>query len=140
MVQLDHAAFLLTLADGWAQVESDDGQLCFEWDARKASLVITVMPANLKSEQLKSAGLAMLAARRHAEEELTPGVTFIEPRSRGADQVMHVIGGSENPATGLVSRSAAIVTKARIVSVWLGCQSEADALIDSVLEGVRVKV
>lgn len=138
-MQIDHAAFLLTLPDDWVQAEGDE-QLCFEWAARKASLVIAVLPATLRGDQLKSAGRAMLEARRHAEEELTPGVKFIDVRAVGGDQVAHVIGGSENPATGLVSRSAAVVTKNKIVSVWLGCESDADALIDSVLEVLRVKV
>lgn len=140
-MQIDHAEFTLSLPGDWKQVEGDD-QLCFEWVAQKASLVIAVMSAAVPEGRLEAAGRAMMTARRHAEEELTPGVVFDELTSQATATLAQVLSGSTNPVTGLVSRSLAMVTTRKIVSVWLGCElgsERANALMNSVIVALQVK-
>ncbi|MFT3708465.1 MAG: hypothetical protein QM817_12505 [Archangium sp.] len=141
-MELEHAEFTLSMPGGWVKAEGEE-QLCFEWAEQKASLVISVMAAAVAEGKLEATGRAMMLARRHAEEELTPGVQFDEVRAGGDSSLAQVLSGSTNPATGLVSRSLAMVTRKKIVSVWIGCElgaERANALMNSVIAALQVKI
>lgn len=148
-MHVEHDELVFSLPGDWRSVPSEDReQLLFESDELEASVVLSVMrDLSIPFEKLESSARVFAKARCDAEIDARPpgSVRFQEPwiNLKSAEQIAEVAySGSDD--TGLTFRFYGVVTRRKVVSVWIASSASnerrANAIVDDAIRGLRIVI
>jgi hypothetical protein len=146
-MQLQNPEFVLELSDDWKQSPtSDPEQFTFGSAEKGASLVISVMLANIPRLRLIEVARQLIAEREQAEQavagrKITFGDKWVQPDVTG-DLAEVAYAGYDDQ--GNIFRFMGFVTEAKVVSFWCSvCTSDNEfskRVFDETYRGFRFYV
>lgn len=148
-MHVEHEELIFSLPGDWASVPSEDReQLLFESAQSEASIVLSVMrDLSISLDKLESTARFFGKVRAETEVAARPpgSVRFGDPwvNFKSAEEIAEVAyAGADD--TGLTFRFYGVVTRRKVVSVWVASSASnerlANKIVDDAIKGLRIVI